>query len=556
LPEEQQLRRAVLRAKTARALVAAQMAEAASMTIGVERTRRERLMFAGSFPAVTRTRLTGDGPGGVSAQGGPAWGHVDTDSRAALRRDAQALTRSNCMAAAIVQCMKHSVVGPGPVLRAQTADRGWNAEAEELWYDYACGNGSRSGRTFDHIGLGSLPSRLREMVGDCLTDGASLDVVLADLSVQAVETERLVNRGAADRNVPEGDSRRPSWYASVPGMGAAGGPDWMIPGVGGSVGGVEIGPGGRVTGFSVGQYASGAGGTPVGGMVSAESPDVVGVDDALFMPCPIGARTNLIVPEPGLAVAIPRFEQIEALADSVRVAFYVATCFSAIITSKTPGLDQSQSPSALNPRGVGDEFGTNNPFDHEVEAVPGMIRWASQGDSVHQVKPEHPSQQYQDYVMLELGQVGAHIGCPVLLALGDPRQTNYSGFRAMLALAQQNFKVWRAELERRVLDKLYRRFIGRMIVEGRLAFREDFDRFNWTWPPMPVLDPVAEVQAQAMAVAAKLRTRDAAMVQLDGTNFEDELPRLEAEERAVEAARLKPGFAGIATPATDTAAPV
>lgn len=541
----EQLESATRRLEVERAMWAAEQVGRARETTAMESRRRQRMLYGGSsFPGVQRHRMRFDGPGGQHAFGGAAWAHADIVTRDDLRRNAQALVRTNCMARAIVRQMKDSIVGTGPVLKAQTADPVWNLQAETLWHSYAFGDGALTGGVvFDAAGVSSVPARLREIVGDCLTDGAALDVLLKTGSVQAVETERLVNMQDDTAGV-----------GGVATAAVAAGSDRYEPGVGGSVGGVRLDGQGRVTGYTIGQYAP-TGTTLYGGLgggwsVSGQGAQVVDAEHAILFPCPISSRTNLIIPEPGLAVSIPRFEQLEALGDNVRGAFYIATCFAAIITSKTPGLDQLAAPADLVSRSAssGGGVASTHPYSHEVDIEPGTIKFAQTGDTVSQVKPEHPSQQYESYVMIELSQIGADIGCPVLLAMADPRQTNYSGYRAMLALAYSGFKVWRAELERRWLHRVYARFIARMVMMGLLTHRADWYMHGWTWAPMPVLDPVSEVDAQSRAVASLLRSRTTAMAMLDGTDFDDELPTLKKEAESLRGAGLAAAYVGIAQP--------
>lgn len=556
---------AELQSRFARASMASDLAESARRTTSIERHRRDRLLYSGSYPQADPSRVTFGRSSAASGRGGPQWAHADPVTIRTLRRLCQAMVRTNCMASALVGAMQDLVVGAGPQLRAQTTNNGFNTLAETLWHDYAFGDGELCGCRIDAAGLGSVATRLRQIVADGLTDGASLDIALDNGSIQSIETERLVSvpRATLLRLAAGEDLNAP---AARPGMGAGMGAgmgllspwtgvdsDW-VSADGGCVGGMVLDPYGAVEAYVVGSYTGSSASAMYAGTlvhdVTAAGAQLVDARAALYVPSWIAARTNLYRPEPALAGVLSRLEQLEALSDSVRGTFYISTLFGIIMTSKNAGQMQAAAPGSLESRDASDPVATASPFQHAVAMEPGMIRWAEQGDQAFQVKPEHPSQQYESYVLTELTQVGAHVGCPILLALGDPRQTNYSGFRAMLSLAWQRFKTCRAEIERRWLARVYARFIRRMIDEGRLVDVPGAEtQASWTWPPMPVLDPVAEIDAQSRAVASNLRSRRNAMRQLDGTDFDDELPQMANEAERMRSAGLTPMYSGIAAAA-------
>lgn len=548
------------------------IAETGSRSLERESARRDRMIYSGSYPQTQRSRMGfgGSAGGAGPAAGGPAWAHADQVSIRTLRRDCQAVVRSNPIAGALVSMMQDLVVGTGPTLRAQSGDPDFNTKAETLWWDFFHGDGSVCGCRVDASGLGTGPTRLRQIVADCLTDGGALDIALEDGSFQPVETERLVSV--------------PLKMLEALVVGAPQPPRMLTPGLmdqdwftadGGVIGGMVLGPKGNIEAYVVGEYSGmgggvgGVGGASWGWTGALENPKLVDAGAVLYVPAAALSRTNLYRPEPVLAACLERLEQLEGIASSVRGAFYIATLFGAIVTSETPGLDQMAAPGELVPRDSSDSASTISPNERQEILEPGMIKYMRKGEGVSQVKPEHPSTEYESYVMMELTQVAAHVGCPILLALGDPRQTNYSGYRAMLSIAHRKFRVWRFELETRWLNVMYGRFIRRMLAEGRLqaprasaaAADGGGDQHQngammlnhaWTWPPQPVLDPVAEIDAQSRAVAANLRTMQEAMAQMDGTDFDDELSAMARERRMMREAGLAPAYAGISPQATET----
>lgn len=462
--------------------------------------------YAGSYPQTRRGRLGPVSP----ALDGSADAHYDPATRKTLRRDCQALLRSNPAARAMVRAMAVSVVGDDILADPQTQNDAFNARARELWRDWFSDHGAvhLDGEQVDYRRQNTGAALLHAAVSAWATDGDWLAVMVEDGdgggSVQVVETERLVS---ITMNNGRAVSARDY--------------DNYVPGVGGCIGGVELDGNGRVLGYYAAPWDS------RGSIDYGKEPAKIDAEWGTLLKNPLLPRPNMTRGEPALASTLARFEQLDKLSESVRMAFLIAACFGLIHKTASPAAAQLYFPGQDAEQPID---GTTGPT-RQVDFQPGMVVHAPQNESYEQIKPEHPSQQYNQFRLSELMEIGADLGVPALLALMDPTKTNYSGFRAMLALAYSNVYIQRRALET-VLSKWYRWCLDRWIADGR--FRDvqipaNYRSVRWTFNPLPVLDPGAEVSAIADAIRNGLMTPEEGVASLGGSDFAEHIGKLKTQ---------------------------
>lgn len=478
--------------------------------------------YAGSYRAAQRKRTRSDSG---YALGGPADAHMDARTHDRLRRDCQELLRNEPSARAIVRCAADMIIGPGPVLQAQTKDKAWNTRAEELWWAW-CNNSPREVTGLEEnaqLGMCDIRGRqsftaiLNMTVRAMFSDGDELLIKTGvhGGSLQVVEGERIVS--------PSGRGMQSTF----------------TPGIGGIIGGVEVDGNARPIRYHIAEY------DPRGNSRHM-STTAVPAAEAIFVTSPHMERANQVRGEPAMAAALERFDQLSMLDEAVIEAFRVAACFSAIITSTNPGAEQQAWAGETVSRPGDSVTGA----DHEIELEPGMVKFAGSGYDVKQLAPAHPSTQYKSFVLQKYSEIGGDIGVPILLAYMDPMGSNFSSFRASLALAFRGFGTWRSWISSQVAGRIYRWRIASWIRAGLLEFREDWAAHDFVFPPMPVLDPLVEVQAWEKAITAGLATRKEALAGFRGTDrdafYDEREPELE-RERAMRLTEPTPGAAQAGT---------
>jgi len=465
--------------------------------------------YAGSYRAAGRSRTRHDAG---RAMGGSADAHLDPATHDRLRRDSQELLRNEPAARAIVRCAANMIVGTGPVLQPMTQNKGFNEKVAELWWNW-CNNSDIDGSGMcDLRGQDSFAEILNIVCRAKFDDGDQL-VIKTDAnggSLQLVESERLVSpMGRGARNT-------------------------FTPGEGGMMSGVELDAETRPIRYHIARYDSSGMMRYTGGTISIDA------EHAILAVNTHMRRANQVRGEPALAAAIEWFDKLSMLDEAVLEAFRVAACFSAIVTSPNPGLEQQAWAGETVAR-PGDPVTGG---DHEIEMEPGMVKFTGLQGELKQMTPQHPSTQYESFVMMHLAAIGADIGVPVLLAYMDASKSNFSGFRAALALAFRGFNSHRAATASREVSPIFRWKVAGWIRSGALPFVEDWHRHDWNWPPAPVLDPKLEVEAQALAVEKLLKTRKQAVAELHGGDIEDLYKQRKIEKDTEDEMGLAPNVGG------------
>lgn len=482
------------------------------------------LAQSNSYPQTRRHRMRTTA-GGVRPGGGGAAHHLDARSHDELRRDAQHLQRTSVQARAFLRSAGDLIAGAGPRVRAsmgttlnrKETNRFADAErrAEELWQDWFEGHSREQESGFDLRRQMDGPEYLRQLIRAMLTDGDQLMLpVTVDGdpgTLQFIESERIVNPGGVgsqDRFVP---IERATETAPA----------------GGIVSGVYVDGYMRPTGYHVCDYAPDLGSLRWIG----EGRKVETKRGASLLRCPLQARVNELRGEPGLAAVIERLENLDAMSSSVRAAYYNATCLAIILTSPNPGALQSGWAGETVAR-VGDPAATQ---DKLAELEPGSIWHAPIGSEAKQVDPKHPSQQFDRLVDQELTMIGADLGLPWMLVSGNSETASYSSYRASIGLAFNGFKSWRQWAADRVLTPLYRWKLRQwwamelIDIPPEAILAGTYDRCLWTFPPPPMLDPLAEFKAFAEGIRTRLISRQDAVSQLNGGQLEELYGQVEYE---------------------------
>lgn len=478
-------------------------------------------MYGSSYPATQRPRTRA----AQIVRGGAPDAHLDEYSLRTLREDSRTLVRSNPVARAMVRQHSDMVVGLGPTLTPRSSSEEFNAKARELWNNRWTNRDVGGSGMIDIAGLLTGPEMLRCIAQALLVDGDVLVLKVQNGSRQLVSADRMVSLVGTSTTTVGGGAPLGLGVSSIWSTYA------FVPGRGGVVNGLELGPSGEITGFRVadydqaGQMVVGAGYSSSWGLLAGMSgltrpgePQptyrTIPAQFATFIRNPALLRVGQLRGEPALAAVIERFEQLESIAGSVRLAYHVATCFAAIITSSSPAQRQADwqglGTAPTDPTQVG-----TTPIE------PGMMLHVKPGEDVKQVAPQHPSANYRDYVLLEYSSIAVDLGLPWIVVTMDASQSNYSGFRAAIALCYEHVYTRRQSLEDTFVRPDYRWAVSRWIRSGLLPFVPDWDRVDVTWPPMPNLDPKSEIEAQLLAIGGGLKSRSEGIREISGRDPAD-----------------------------------
>lgn len=202
----------------------------------------------------------------------------------------------------------------------------------------------------------------------------------------------------------------------------------------------------------------------------------------------------------------------------------IASMFGVLLKST---MDPSESSAPIAP------FSTH-------DFVRGMIGILPEGYEASQVKPEHPSTQFDAFERAIVRQIARCLHIPVAIAIGDSAGLNYSSGR----LDHQNYhrSIWvdRYALETRILDRIF----GAWLVEAGAVDRRfrvpgtdgnRLPRHTWNWDGFKHVDPEKEAKAQFQRLTNGTTSPQRECAE-EGYSFEETLDQI-AEARKAYAER-------------------
>ncbi len=175
------------------------------------------------------------------------------------------------------------------------------------------------------------------------------------------------------------------------------------------------------------------------------------------------------------------------------------------------------------------------------------------GWDLNQIRAEQPTQQYGDFKREVIGEMARCLNVPRIVALASSEESNFSSARRDDLIYHRSLSVERAELEVKLLARLWRQWIREAAGLG-LAPREysaEAPPVTWHWDGYGAIDPVKQAQAQEIRLRIGVTTL-AAEAATEGLDWEDLV-----EQRGVEAQRLRalglpvPGEAAAVPPAQE-----
>lgn len=403
--------------------------------------------FSQSYRAASHSRIGRAKPVNASADY-----HLEREwDRIEMVDRARAVERDNPIAAGLLSRAVENVVGCGIRPQARTEDEEWNNRAEELFEEWS--------HRADVRGLDSFYELQQLAVRSYLRDGDFGAVLLDSGQLQMVESDQLA--------APTDKRFTPN-----------------------HVDGIDLDDRGKPIAYHI---VKGRGDQHYYPRRRDQVERIkVPADDFIFV-----ARRNRLGQtrgEPCFAQSFELFDQLDGLIESVVVAARMAACFGMVITSNYP---PNQLPNIT---------GADGRSYREWNMEPGMIKTLEPGETVSQVKPDHPSQNFSDF-MATIGRLlGLQLGMPLELVFMDFSRTNYSSARAALIQARQSFKQIQDRMITHFCRRVYLWNVRRWIEDGLLELREDWARHVWATPAWKWIDPLKEIQAHLVGVDAGMMT--------------------------------------------------
>lgn len=424
-----------------------------------------------------------------------------------LRKLCQSALRNDKFAASLVRRLGDLVVGDSIRVQVRSKDPEFNKAAERYlsrWYE-SCEHGAPVLPGGERGGRGVVDlSRLA--IAEVMQSGDLSFVTTREGFVQPIEAERLVT---------------PTGRAGDPCL----------------VNGLEFDAAGQLVAYHVAEWDR-------GGWQPETGTRRIAAGDMLYMPCPTDDRANLTRPEPGLSRVVDDLEAIREYIAAVAVAAQQGAMFGLVTKTMNPADTLAGIPGGVLERSILTDGTTEERT--QVELAPGFNIHLEPGEDIKQIKPEQPVQSYEQYLLTTLSLVSAEAGLPLVIWLQDFRQVNFSSARTAVLIAWMTVRVWRRWLCHRMLRPMSRWRLAKAIQAGEIegvslaAVPEDWDRMEFYFPPMPVLDPKEQYDAEVVAINNGVKTFEDVVRQFNGTDLEEHMAQLAAERKARERLGILP----------------
>ncbi|MBX3435540.1 MAG: phage portal protein [Pirellulales bacterium] len=140
----------------------------------------------------------------------------------------------------------------------------------------------------------------------------------------------------------------------------------------------------------------------------------------------------------------------------------------------------------------------------DVEALqPGMVVRGAKGEKPHLLSATNPTGDAQAHSKQILREISVTLGVPLVLAMMDASETNFSGWRGAMDMARMGFRVNQCWYISSFMRPVYRRRLALWIEEGEFGMAakriplERVLRHAWGRPSWPYVQPLQDAQADS-----------------------------------------------------------
>lgn len=243
-----------------------------------------------------------------------------------------------------------------------------------------------------------------------------------------------------------------------------------------------------------------------------------------------------------LAQVIEPLLQLRRYTSSELTAAVVESFFTAFV--KVEGAYENP----FNETGMGivglngeDEEISRDPDEYEMG--PGQVNFLEPGEDITFADPKRPSSGFEPFMIAMCKQVGAALEIPGELLL-KTFNSSYSASRAALMEAWKAFRMRRGWFVQDFCQPLWEIWLSEAIATGRVnapgffadpLIRAAYLGCEWIGPSQGQLDPTKEIAAEVAAIAAGITTHEAATIRVNGSNWDENIDRLEHERQRLTA---------------------
>ncbi len=250
---------------------------------------------------------------------------------------------------------------------------------------------------------------------------------------------------------------------------------------------------------------------------------------------------------PYLAPITNLIKQLKRLSDAEVEAAVISAFFTVFIEGAPNGNPAPIFTGAEGADTVGDD----------IKLGQGAVVGLMAGEKATTANPARPNPNLDAFITSMLREVGMALGIPQEL-LSKQFNASYSASKAALLDAWVYFRNVRTWLARSFCQPVYETWLSEAVASGRIAapgfftdplVRWAYTRAAWHGDSMGSINPKDEVAAYTSAIDARLMTRERAVWELFGTDFDTDFPQMRREHtQLLEADMLPVPKAGAAAP--------
>jgi len=214
---------------------------------------------------------------------------------------------------------------------------------------------------------------------------------------------------------------------------------------------------------------------------------------------------------PFFAPALKYFRDLNDYLDAELVSNVVTAAFSVFI--ETGSADPLTVAQAMAHHTYADDDDNASDIRYE-ELIPGAIMYGSAGQKPHAITADRPGPTFGIFVKEIKKALAMSVNMPYVSLFHDVEETNYAGFRAAMLDAWRVFNYRREWLGNRFNGPIRTMLLEEAWLRGDIPDIPDFyERMSawascqWIGTPKGNIEPIKEVQADILAIDARLKTR-------------------------------------------------
>lgn len=240
---------------------------------------------------------------------------------------------------------------------------------------------------------------------------------------------------------------------------------------------------------------------------------------------------------PFLAPVIESIKQLTRYTEAEITAAVLNSMLAIFITTEDGSI----------PDGFGGDEETDEELEEEDDKIQigaGTVNFLKPGEKVDSVSANHPSQSFDGFSKAMAKYIGAALEIAPEVLLKEFRN-NFSASKGAMNETWKSFKMRRKWFVNDFCQEVYSLWFSESVSKGRIhapgffndpLIQKAYTNCTWVGPTQGQIDPVKEVNAAVTRVKEGFSTREDECAALNGSDYEDNVRTLEAENEKLQKA--------------------